>query len=350
MDYAHKETDKILKELENRISKEYAQAVKEIEEKLDDYLRRYEKKDKIWQKWVKQGKKTKQEYKEWRVGQIAIGKRWEEMRNTLAEDYHNANEIAKSITYGYMPEVYALNHEYSTYEIEQNTMIDTSYTIYDRQTIENILKDQKLYHDPGAKISRNIAAGLDVQWNKKAIQSVMLQALLQGESIPDIATRLADTVGESNRKVAIRNARTMTTGAENAGRVDSYKRAEKMGINLQKEWVATLDGRTRHEHRLLDGQRVDVDKPFEVENETIRFPGDPEASAHLVYNCRCTLISSIKGFSKNASDLTIRNTSKIEKMTYKQWKNSRDIKSNPIDLPEKKRDAIKRSIINEYKK
>ena len=40
---------------------------------------------------------------------------------------------------------------------------------------------------------------------------------------------------------AIRTARTATTAAQNAGRMDSYHAAEGMGIKLKKEWLATLD-------------------------------------------------------------------------------------------------------------
>lgn len=63
-----------------------------------------------------------------------------------------------------------------------------------------------------------------------------------------------------NRDSAIRTARTAVTGAQNAGRLDSYYAAEKMGIKCRKQWMATLDGRTRHSHAMLDGEIVDNDK------------------------------------------------------------------------------------------
>ena len=48
-DIAHDETDRIIEKIEKRLKREYAQAVKEIGEKLDDYFRRFEIKDKKWQ-------------------------------------------------------------------------------------------------------------------------------------------------------------------------------------------------------------------------------------------------------------------------------------------------------------
>ena len=60
--------------------------------------------------------------------------------------------------------------------------------------------------------------------------------------------------------------------------MDSYHAAQKMGIKLQKEWLATLDRRTRHAHAILDGQVRDVDEAFEVEGKKIMYPGDMNAA------------------------------------------------------------------------
>ena len=58
--------------------------------------------------------------------------------------------------------------------------------------------------------------------------------------------------------------------AQNAGRVNSYKRAQAMSVNLQQEWLATLDTHTRHSHRRLDGERVAVGEKF---SNGCRWPG-----------------------------------------------------------------------------
>lgn len=76
-----------------------------------------------------------------------------------------------------------------------------------------------------------------------------------------------------NRSSALRTARTAITGAQNAGRQDSYIAAEKMGIKMKREWLATMDNRTRHAHAVLDGQRVGVNEPFKVDGYEIMFPG-----------------------------------------------------------------------------
>ena len=321
MDYGHAETDRMLKELEKKISKEYAQAEKEVQAKLDDYLRRYKAKDKIKRKKLAAGEITRKEYNDWRTGQIMIGKRWEEMRDTLAEDLHNTNKIANSMAREFSYDAYALNHNYGTYEVEKGSLVDTSYTLYNRSTVERLVRDDPdMLPPPGKKTAQRIREGKDVLWNKQQIQSVMTQSILQGESIPKIAARLALAVGDSNRKAAIRNARTMTTGAENAGRIDSYRRAAKMGIKVKKVWVATLDGRTRHSHRAVDGEEIEVEEGGKdvYFSNGCRFPGDPQGAPEEVYNCRCTLIADV-GQPFDVRDLDSRNTDHFEYKSYDDW-------------------------------
>ena len=352
MDKAHEETEKIIKAIESRLNREYSKAIKEVHAKVDDYMERYKKKDETWRAWVADAKKTdfveykkrQNEYKKWRTSQIAVGKRWKEMRQSLAEDFHNANVIARSIAEGYMPQVYALNHNYGTYTVESQSMKDTSYTLYDRQTVERLMRDNpQLLPNPGKDLTKSIYAGLDVRWNRQQIQSVMMQGILQGKSIPALATSLAQTIGDKNRNSAIRNARTMATGAQNAGRIDSYKRAERMGIKLKQQWLATHDGRTRHSHRMVDYEVQPVGEKF---SNGCRFPGDPDAPPSEVYNCRCTVRGLVDGLEPKAREL--RDLSEIG--DYEEWKKRKKSESNPIDLPEKKAAVIKGAYIAEYRR
>ena len=320
-DIGHEETEEVLKEIEKRISEEYAKAEREVAKTLDDYLEKFRVKDELKLKALDNGMITEEEYKQWRVGQIMMGQRWAEMRDTLAQDFTNADKIARSIAYGYMPEVYAINFDYGTFQVEKGSLIDTSYTLYDRNALEELVKNEDSFIPaPGRKVSRDIKEGKALAWNKKQVQSAMMQGLLQGESIPKLATRVADTVGESDRKAAIRNARTMTTGVQNAGRVASYDRANKMGIETRKQWLATLDNRTRHWHASLDGEVVDNDMPFENEYGEIMYPGDPSADPANIYNCRCTLIASIKGFERDSPNKGLSYKDDLGEISYDEWK------------------------------
>ena len=105
--------------------------------------------------------------------------------------------------------------------------------------------------------------------------------------------------------------------------MDSYAAAEKMGIKLKKQWLATLDNRTRHAHAMLDGQTVDIDKPFKVDGYDIMFPGDTSAPGYLVYNCRCTMVADVDGVNstgqRRARNPVTGENEIVSDMTYSEW-------------------------------
>lgn len=352
-DPAHEATDKLIEEMEKKVAREYAQAAAEVQEKLEDYWRRFEIKDEKWQIMVANGTKTADEYKAWRQSQLMMGERWENLRDELAEDLHNANNIARSIVKGYEPEVYALNHNYVGYEIEHGASVDASWTLYDRQTVERIMREQPdLLPGPGTQLQQRIAAGKDVRWQAGQIQSVTLQGILQGESIPNMARRIASTMAEKNYGNAVRYARTATTNAQNAGRYDGYRRARDMGIDLTIEWMATLDDRTRTSHRELHGQRREVDEPFEVDGIEIMYPaqvgkatpGSSNIPQQMIWNCRCTLAAWVKGFEPGV----VRSSPKMGDMTFEEWL---EAKPQPRDIEYQTRvgESIRQGYVNEYR-
>ena len=329
MDGAHEATEDILKALERRIAKEYRIAEGEVELKLDDYLARFRAKDELKRKALANGLITKQEYDQWRIGQIMVGQRWAEMRDQLATDFANAAQIARDIAFDAMPTVYALNFNYGVYMADVLTQgrIATGFTLYSRESVAHLFSGKQFYHEPGKKISREIAMGKQKAWDAKQIQSVMMQGIVQGESIPNMSKRLATTVGDSDYKASVRNTRTMATGVQNAGREDSIKRsnslAEKYGLKVYKQWCACMDGRTRHWHAELDGVSIPENEMFVNDYGEIEYPGDPGAEPANVYNCRCTLLSAIEGMGFNNSlhpSVTGRELGKdLNGISYEEW-------------------------------
>lgn len=325
-DRAHEITDAIIKDTERRLRQEYEAAAAELEEKLNDHFRRYRIKDEKWRQWVEQGKKTEKEYQQWRKGQLAVGKRWSDMKEVIASDLRNTAEIARQICTGQQVDIYAVNHAFGTYQVESGAGINTSYTLYNHEAVEKMLTDDPdLLPPPGKKVSKAIAEGKAKRWAKQTIQSTMMQGILQGDSIPDLAKRLATRVADSDFKAAVRNARTMATSAENAGRYESYRRARDMGIDLTIEWAATLDDRTRHSHRQMHGQRREVDEPFIITDGGktfyIMWPADSHSSQsnapqRQIWNCRCTLLAWVKGFEHDMQ----RDSDKMT-MSFDDWIN-----------------------------
>jgi SPP1 gp7 family putative phage head morphogenesis protein len=290
-DKAHIATDQKLAEMEAHLSAIYDQAEKEIEEKAAAYFKQFEKLDAQKRKLVEDGKLTQEEYDQWRRGKIMHGEHWTSLKARLAEEYANVNRTALAYINGQLPEVYALNYNDIGAALDDKVK-GYSFELVDAQTVKSLATS-----DETLLPYKYLNGVKDVRWNTQKVNASVLQGILQGESIPNLAKRLM-SVTQMNKVSAIRNARTAVTGAECRGRQNSYEKATQDGIELKREWIAAIDGRTRHAHRLLDGQLADVDKPFKSELGDIMFPGDPSADPANVYNCRCTIAAKVMGFNK----------------------------------------------------
>ena len=289
-DTAHRLTDEKLEEMEKRLSAIYSRAEKEIQQTADEYFSRFSKQDEAKRKLLEQGKITEGEYTKWRKGKVMYGKRFTEMKEQCAKQLLNVNKTAMAYINGALPDVYAIN--YNALESAVDGVGGYSFTLVDADTVRNLaVTDKSLLP------YKEIDPKKDIPWNMKKINAETLQGILQGESMDKIAKRMMN-VQEMNKTQAIRSARTMVTGAENKGRQDSYKRAEKDGIVMKREWLATNDSRTRHWHAELDGVETDIDEPWVNEYGEIMFPGDPSADPANTYNCRCSMSAKVIGFKK----------------------------------------------------
>lgn len=123
----------------------------------------------------------------------------------------------------------------------------------------------------------------------EGMREQLAQGVSLGEAIPAMATRLRQIERISEVRATL-IARTEVVGANNGGALTSTR---ELPAELQpglKQWVATLDNRTRPDHAEADGQIVGLNEPFIVGGEELDFPGDPSGSAAQTANCRCTFV------------------------------------------------------------
>ena len=311
-DVGHEQTEKILQALERRIAQVYAEARDGVKQTIEKYWAGLVERDRYMRALVQKGEITQDYYVQWLQNQIGRGERFEALQSQLAERVTNAAETAYAYINDATPSVYSLNRNYGAYTIERAAG-SVGFTIWDESTVRRLLvKQPELmpYYPPEKALKR----GIDLEWGKKQIRAAIQSGILQGKSIGKIANDLQKRIPDMSRKSAIRAARTAMTGAQNGGRQDSYEAAEKMGIEVSKEWVATLDGRTRHSHRRLDGEVVAYDEKF---SNGLMFPGDPRGDPASTYNCRCSLIARVKGVETGS------------RMTYSQWEAMKRAERNP---------------------
>ena len=297
VDKAHLATDELLDKMERRLRAIYTRASREIGEAWKAYLkeagteiadlqRQYQEAkaandDKLTRQLGKSLQKAKRE-------RTLMDKRYRELTRQTAEQLAHVNETATAYINNNLPEVYAMN--YNATGEAFNGIGGYSFTLTDADTVRNLVEA-----DSSFLPMRDLDFSRDVAWNIEKMNAEVLQGILQGEPIDKIADRLAQVIG-MNLRSAISAARTMVTSAENKGRQDGFERAAALGIILEREWIATSDGRTRDWHRELDGVTVGVDEPFENAIGKIMYPGDPSANGANVWNCRCTIAAKVLGF------------------------------------------------------
>ena len=307
-------TERSYADVQRRLKRNYRQAVHEVQQKMDDFNKRYKAADIEKRKQLSEGKITKADYDSWKRGQVYQGKLWQQKRDSLTETLYQADVLSTKIVNSERLNVFTANANHICYNLEHTAGLDFGFSVYDNATVSKLLKDEPTLLPP-----RKVKHSEDVDWYHKIINNCVTQGIIQGESIQEIAKRIAETTGERGEHAAIRNARTAMTAAQNAGRIEAMHEAQALGIKLQKRWLATLDSRTRDSHQHLDGQVQNVDDPFESDYGYIMFPGDPWAEPADVYNCRCTLLYEHPEYPSDIPRRDNINGEIIEDMTYDEW-------------------------------
>lgn len=250
----------------------------------------------------------------------------------LTEQIAKTNADAVAAINGYAPIVAAEQANFTEYAIEDGTTLNPSFTLINQDTVLRLIKDSPaVLPKAKAKIAKN------KQWNTPKLRSALTHAIVQGDSIPKLTKKVEEICG-SNKAIATRNARTMMTGARNAGTLAAYVRAEQNGMHIQKQWMAALDERTRVSHRHLDGEIKPVNEKF---SNGLMHPGDTTGRPSELWNCRCTMVPIV-----NDQLYEGERASKLKDMSYEEWRNAQP---KPNSKTKKKKKTEGKQAIKENK-
>ena len=318
---------------EKELKAVYNKAYKDILQKQKDFNKKYAAKEAKKLKQLASGQITQEEFDAWKAGQVFQSKQWEDKKKQILNTLYNTNSTAADIINGKTKDVFTFNANYTAYQLEHGAGINFGFGLYDETSVVNLIRN-----DPQLLPEWKIDQPKDYTWNQKKLNRQINLGIIEGESLDKIANRLSKSLVSQNFNKMRTFARTAMTGAQNAGRQIRLEEAKKLGINVKKEWMATLDAHTRMTHRKLDGQKVDTDKSFDINGMSIRFPGDPLAPAALVYNCRCTMVGDLVNYPATYDRYDNIDGKRIRGMSYSEWeeakKNGKDISS--IQLMQKK--------------
>lgn len=335
--YSDTWTDKELEALERRITEVFKQAEKDLDKEVKEYFAKFELRDKEMKALVDAGEMSKDEYQRWRKTQIGRGQRFEALRDKMAERYTQANEVANAYVNDMTPSIYSLNRNYEAYIIEK-AVGSCDFTMWDEATVRRLLAEHPDLM-PYYPAQRALDRGIDLAYGKDQITKHVTSGILRGLPPGKIANELMASITGMSRDSAVRAARTGITAAQNAGRMDSYVAAEKMGIQIKRRWICTKDARTRLSHGLADGQIVEgTKKPFTVGGYKMMFPGDKSLGApgYEIYNCRCTTRTVEKdGIEAEPRQMRVRNPKTdewelVNEMTYSEWLDWKKTGKKPI--------------------
>lgn len=315
-DIASKKVDKEIQKLEKKIEQVYSEAAKDLDEKLKEYGKKHAIKNDILYKKVESGEIEWDDYSRWLDGQIFQGEQWEAKKNQMINTMNNANNVAIKMVNGSMYGVFADNANYEAYTMEHGFGVNFGFQLYDEATVTNLIKN-----DPKILPEWKINEKKSYVWNSKKVNNAITQGIIQGEKLDQISKRLTDGLSAQNENLMKTFARTGMTQAQNAGRYQRQMDAKKLGINMVKEWMATLDGRTRDSHRHMDGEKIKVGDKWHPQkfSNGCRYPGDPEAPAREVYNCRCTLVADLVDYPSEYERYDNIDGKPIKNMTYDEW-------------------------------
>ncbi len=285
--------DNELKQVNKELEKAYSQVYKEIKEDLQFYINKGN------------GALSRAEMFKYN--------RYNELLTKIEEDLQLLKHFDPTIFDEYIFKNYAESYYYTGYVLETEYQQKLNYSMLNRNKIKTSISN------PLAQVSlennSNVIAG--------QLKQAITQSIIKGEGINKAGERLKKTLG-TNANNVYRIYQTETTRISGKANLDSMIHSKNMGLELQKKWVSTLDGKTRSSHQHLDGQVQDLDKPF---SNGLMYPGDPSGNAEDVVNCRCTIITELKGFEnayayRKARDLTGENKV-IPYTNYIDWRKER---------------------------
>lgn len=310
VDIAHEWTDSEIKRLAERLRYHYRKSARELSRKAEKHLKSYERNLEKTAAMFAAGEIDASDFKRWREKWAVIMARDSKMIADYTATAQRATAEARAIIGGAVPEVFAECANMSFFTIDRAIGRNVAFDIMNKDAVLFMMqRNPRLL--PVAEES--LLKGATARWHSQKFTSAITQGILQGEPVPDVAQRLVN-VSAMDFSAAERAARTALTCAENKGRQYSYEQAKAKGIRGQKEWQATLDGRTRDTHRELDGVRVDITDKFP---NGLEEPGDPAGDPEEVWNCRCTMDLVID----EMADAELERWSRLpEDVTYEQWK------------------------------
>lgn len=289
---------KLLKEGEKNSSKlllmNYKISVIEIKKVLSSYLNRYD--DLSFQEWLKVD-------------------RLKSLINQINDVLDNTYKNNETLISNHAKESYSKTYNGLFYQLEVENGLTLDFTMIDTKTVEKAIQ----MPIDGLRLSERLY-DKHLHNLKLKTKGALTRGLINGSGYRDIAADISN-IGVADYKQALRIAITEGNRLRSLAREDSYREASKLGIDLKKEWLSTLDHKTRDSHRALDGQIRGIDEEFEIRGYKALQPRLFGVASEDI-NCRCDTITIVEGISPTLRRDNITGEV-IEYQNYNEWYSKR---------------------------
>lgn len=265
--------------------------------------------------------KAKKAYLQYFKKEVVKSKAFKNLSAEIALDLFNTNTEASTYINSQTPEIYALNYNWINEQLSKDLIdfVDQQITSEEADKYGELTK-------------QSISKTKDTKWNEANIKKSVVVGASLGLETKDIMERATRMLVRKNFHSSIMHSNGMGTDAETRARLDGMFRAEDMGVDIGKVWMATLDNRTRDSHAQLDGNSVGLYDRFD---NGLDRPRDPDGEPAEICNCRCTLQydvgqkkgktraarhGDVTGSYKKSSSYTNTYSEEVKHMTYARWK------------------------------
>lgn len=328
-DKAHELTDQKIAKMQRHIASIYTNAQKDVTAEMQDYARSIKSRaDKLLAdidnaETEQQKQAAESAYKNFYAVTVKQDRAFQKTSQNAAERLYQANTEAADYINEQTAGIYVLNYN----AIGNGLAKDLDG--YDFKPVSEY--EAETYGDI---TQQTIDKAKDKKWNTKNIMTAVIAGAMVLNTAEKIFKNTAKSVTRKNRESSDRQASDSMTDAETLGRLDSMYRASDEGFDVKKDWIATLDNRTRDTHRMYDGfDPVPLDYEYNVGLKKPRDPNCPIMAE--VCNCRCTLVSVVNNRHlsntraardndvtdsyKKPSSFVGTHTVTVPNMTYREW-------------------------------
>ena len=283
MDKALRASDELEKALQKRIESVYGDALKQAVKSCERFLRKIRD--------VDEGKikppsyyDTPEKVLKWRRGFTRELLRRENVIKNIEKAIQQAGVEVEPIMRETVANVYHVNRLYTAELVDQQAGVNLSYSVPTTAQAEIILKDSQ---PPMNKIAyQNLREAPAMM---RRLQNEMTQAVMLGEDQKKLIHRIRNVMGNS-AYCAKRIAQTERNRVQSQARSDTIREAAEAGVVMHKRWSTRMVN-SRDSHVALNGVEIPEGEKFHtIWGNALAYPGDPDAPAREVINCRCILV------------------------------------------------------------